>query len=54
MIKATSICKSFGEKRVMTNLNLEVKDHEIISLLGPNGCGKTTLLNILSGLTKTR
>jgi ABC-type Fe3+/spermidine/putrescine transport system ATPase subunit len=52
MIKATSICKSFGEKRVIDNLNLEVKDHEIISLLGPNGCGKTTLLNILSGLTK--
>jgi ABC-type Fe3+/spermidine/putrescine transport system ATPase subunit len=51
MIKATSICKSFGEKRVIANLNFEVKDHEIISLLGPNGCGKTTLLNILSGLT---
>jgi ABC-type Fe3+/spermidine/putrescine transport system ATPase subunit len=52
MIKVTSICKSFGEKRVISNLNLEVKDHEIISLLGPNGCGKTTLLNILSGLTR--
>ncbi len=52
MIKATSISKSFGEKRVIANLNLEVKDHEIISLLGPNGCGKTTLLNILSGLTR--
>jgi ABC-type Fe3+/spermidine/putrescine transport system ATPase subunit len=52
MIKATSICKSFSEKSVIANLNLEVKDHEIISLLGPNGCGKTTLLNILSGLTR--
>jgi ABC-type Fe3+/spermidine/putrescine transport system ATPase subunit len=52
MIKATSICKSFGEKRVIANLNLEVKANEIISLLGPNGCGKTTLLNILSGLIR--
>ena len=40
------------EKKVIQNLNLEVKNQEILSLLGPNGCGKTTLLNILSGLTK--
>ena len=41
-----------SEKKILKNLNLEVKDEEILSLLGPNGCGKTTLLNILSGLTK--
>ena len=54
MIKVDSITKSFGEKKVIENLNLEVKNEEILSLLGPNGCGKTTLLNILSGLTQTR
>ncbi len=52
MIKITSVGKSFGEKKVLENLTLEVKKEEIISLLGPNGCGKTTLLNILSGLTR--
>ncbi len=52
MIKVESIAKSFGEKKVIKSLNLEVKKDEIISLLGPNGCGKTTLLNLLSGLTK--
>ena len=52
MIKIDSIAKSFGEKKVITGLNLEIKNQEIISLLGPNGCGKTTLLNILSGLTR--
>ena len=52
MIKIKSLSKSFGEKKVLENLNLEVKDREILSLLGPNGCGKTTLLNILSGLTR--
>jgi ABC-type Fe3+/spermidine/putrescine transport system ATPase subunit len=50
MIKINSISKSFGTKRVLENLNLEVKNGEILSMLGPNGCGKTTLLNILSGL----
>ncbi len=52
MIKIDSISKSFGEKKVLGKLSLEVKEEEILSLLGPNGCGKTTLLNILSGLTR--
>jgi ABC-type Fe3+/spermidine/putrescine transport system ATPase subunit len=50
MIKINSLSKSFGSKKILENLNLEVKKDEILSLLGPNGCGKTTLLNILSGL----
>jgi ABC-type Fe3+/spermidine/putrescine transport system ATPase subunit len=52
MIKIDSVSKSFGEKKVLGKLSLEVKEKEILSLLGPNGCGKTTLLNILSGLTR--
>jgi len=52
MIQITSISKSFGEKKVLGKLSLEVKEQEILALLGPNACGKTTLLNILSGLTR--
>ena len=52
MIEVDSVAKSFAQKKVLENLNLQVKDQEILSLLGPNGCGKTTLLNILSGLTR--
>ena len=52
MIRIEGVSKSFGAKKVIGNLNLEVKANEIVTLLGPNGCGKTTLLNMLSGLTQ--
>jgi ABC-type Fe3+/spermidine/putrescine transport system ATPase subunit len=51
MIRLESITKHFGEKAVLKNLNLNVKRQEILSLLGPNGCGKTTTLNLISGLS---
>ena len=38
--------------RVLENINLTVKEHEIIALLGPSGCGKSTILRILAGLIK--
>lgn len=50
MIKLESITKRFGEKEILRNLSFEVKENEIFALLGPNGCGKTTTLNIISGL----
>jgi ABC-type Fe3+/spermidine/putrescine transport system ATPase subunit len=52
MITVEAVSKTYGSKTIVDNLTLEVKDNEILCLLGPNGCGKTTLLNMLSGLTK--
>ncbi len=34
----------------LSNVNLEIADHEFVSVVGPSGCGKTTLLRILAGL----
>lgn len=39
--------------QIFENINFNVKTGEILSLLGPNGCGKTTLLNCMIGLNKT-
>ena len=39
-------------KTVLTNIDLEIKEGEILSILGPSGCGKTTLLRIIAGLEK--
>jgi len=40
---------SFGDKEVWRNIDLEVEKGDSICLLGPNGCGKTTLLNCIHG-----
>jgi len=42
------IVKRFGEHTVLTDVSLEVSEHEIFGLLGPSGAGKTTIINILT------
>ena len=41
---------SYGEKKVLKDINLTVKDGEFVSILGPSGCGKSTLLNLIAGI----
>ncbi len=45
------ISKSYGETQVFDNFALEIADGEVLCVLGASGVGKTTLLNILAGLT---
>ena len=49
-IKLLKVSKSYGEKEVLKDIEIEIKDGELISLVGPSGCGKTTLLKIIAGL----
>ena len=50
MIKISNLCKSYGDKKALDHLSLEIKEGIIFGLLGVNGAGKTTLLSILNGL----
>ena len=52
MLKLNNITKSFDGKTILDNLNLEVKDNSILSIVGPSGAGKTTLLRCIAGLEK--
>lgn len=45
-----NISKSYGDLKVLNQIDLEQNDKEFLILLGPSGCGKTTLLRILAGL----
>lgn len=52
IIRFEHISKSFGDKKVLEDINLYVKKGEFITLLGPSGCGKTTMLRMIAGFTK--
>lgn len=49
-ITISRLVKSFGKRCVFDGLNLHLRDGEIVAFRGDNGCGKTTLLNILAGI----
>lgn len=51
-IELRNINKSFGSVAANKNINLKVRQGEILALLGENGSGKTTLMNMLSGIYK--
>ena len=54
IIEATSLSKSFEDKKVVSNFTYKVKDDDRIGIVGANGSGKSTLLNMLSSkLEKT-
>ena len=49
-IEIKNLCKTFGTKKAVDNLSLEIKEGELFSLLGVNGAGKTTTIKMLCGL----
>lgn len=50
MITIKNISKTFGKSTVLNNLNLTFNKGECIALIGPNGCGKTTLIKSILGM----
>jgi len=51
LIEAYELCKQYGDKTILKDVNLKVEKGSSIALIGHNGTGKSTLLKMLSGLT---
>jgi ABC-type nitrate/sulfonate/bicarbonate transport system ATPase subunit len=49
-IKFTNFTKRFGDLLVLDNLNFTVMENEFLCIVGPTGCGKTTLCNLVTTL----
>ena len=52
VVKLENISFSFGERKVLENIDISVNQGEIAGLLGPNGVGKSTIFNLITGLIK--
>jgi len=52
LIEARSLTKAFGDIQALQGLSLELHEHQIYGLVGPDGAGKTTAIRILAGLMK--
>lgn len=51
MLELKHIVKKYDDNVILDDISLSVEDGEIISILGPSGGGKTTLLNVILGIT---
>ena len=50
LVKCTNLCKSFGTKKILDNVNLDIPEGRIVGLLGQNGMGKSTLIKLICDL----
>jgi branched-chain amino acid transport system ATP-binding protein len=49
VLKVDSLDLRFGAVQALNNVNLEVREHELLAVIGPNGAGKTSILNCING-----
>ena len=51
-IEVINLSKSYKTKKAVNNISFKIDENEIVGLLGPNGCGKTTTIGLILGLLK--
>ena len=51
-LKIINLSKTYGAKEAVQNISFDINQNEIIGILGPNGCGKTTTIGMILGLLK--
>ena len=51
-LEVKNLCKNYGKKEVLKDINFSLDEGNILCILGPSGCGKTTILNSIGGFIK--
>ena len=51
-IEVINLSKKYKDKKAVDNINFKINENEMVGLLGPNGCGKTTTIGMILGLLK--
>ncbi|MFN4172671.1 MAG: ABC transporter ATP-binding protein [Pseudorhodobacter sp.] len=51
-LKLVNVEKAYGEVKVLSGINLDIRQGELVVFVGPSGCGKSTLLRMIAGLEK--
>jgi branched-chain amino acid transport system ATP-binding protein len=50
VLELDQLSLSFGGLRALSELDLQVREREVVSIIGPNGAGKTTVFNVITGV----
>ena len=50
IVEIKGLTKTYGNKRALNGIDLNIQKGRVVGILGPNGSGKTTLIKILSGI----
>ena len=51
-LEIIELSKNYNDKKAVKNISFKLNKNEIIGILGPNGCGKTTTIGMILGLLK--
>jgi ABC-type branched-subunit amino acid transport system ATPase component len=54
LLEASAVVAGYGEAEILHGVSIKVNDGEVVTIIGPNGCGKSTLMKAIVGLVRVR
>ena len=54
LLNATEVVAGYGETEILHGVSIAVEEGEVVTIIGPNGCGKSTLMKAIVGLVRVR